>query len=109
MKNCDTILAKHVIAITKQDLINLVVANEAVDMKVDNLIPDGSRCYMETYLPSKYQPPPKFNDFVLFQGKFEEKSLCKVKHVKVIGLDLTQVIKAENRADEEDIEGLRRY
>ena len=28
MKNCDTILAKHVIAITKQDLINLVVANE---------------------------------------------------------------------------------
>ena len=45
----------------------------------------------------------------VFQGKFEEKSLCKVKHVKVIGLDLTQVIKRENRADEEDIEGLRRY
>ena len=78
MKNCDTILAKHVIAITKQDLINLVVANEAVDMKADNLIPDGSRCYMETYLPSKYQPPPKFSDFVLFQ--------------------------VENRADEEDID-----
>ena len=33
-----------VIAFTKQDLINLVVANEAVDMKVDNLIPDRSRC-----------------------------------------------------------------
>ena len=29
---------------TKQDLINLEVANEAVDMKVDDLIPDGSRC-----------------------------------------------------------------
>ena len=36
MKNCDTILANHVIAVTKKDLINLVVANEAVDMKVDN-------------------------------------------------------------------------
>ena len=67
MKNCDTILAKHAIAITKQDLINLVVANEAVDMKVDNLIPDGSRGYMETYLQSKYQAPSKFSDFVLFQ------------------------------------------
>ena len=79
MKNCDTILAKHVIAITKQDLINLVVANEAVDMKVDNLIPNRSRCYMETYLPSKYLPTTtKFSDFVLFQ--------------------------VENRADEEHID-----
>ena len=42
MKNCDTILAKHVIAITKQDLTNLVVANEAVDMKADNLIPENN-------------------------------------------------------------------
>ena len=65
MKNCDTILAKHVIAITKQE--------------VDNLIPDGSRCYMETYLPSKYLPTTnKFSDFVLFQ--------------------------VENRADKEDID-----
>ena len=30
-----------------------------------------------------------FGTFVLFEGNFEEKSLCNIKHVKVIGLDLT--------------------
>ena len=35
---------------TKQNLmlINLEVANEAVDMKVGDLIPDGSRCLNKT-------------------------------------------------------------